>query len=98
MRLAAQGLPLVIVNPTFVLGPDSPGGTSMHLVRRFLLGRIPAYVDGALNIVDVRDVANGHLLADEEGEGGRALHPGWAQLHPRSALRGPLASVGCAGA
>jgi dihydroflavonol-4-reductase len=70
LRLAARGLPVVIVNPTFVLGPDSPGGTSMSLVRRFLLGRIPAYVDGGLNIVDVRDVATGHLLADAKGEPG----------------------------
>lgn len=66
-RLAAQGLPVVIVNPSFVLGPDDPSGTSMGLVRRFLLGQIPAYVDGALNIVDVRDVAKGHLLADAKG-------------------------------
>ena len=57
LRLAAHGLPVVIVNPSFVLGPDDPKGTSMELVRRFLLGRIPAYVDGGLNIVDVRDVA-----------------------------------------
>jgi dihydroflavonol-4-reductase len=69
-RLAAHGLPVVIVNPTFVLGPEDPTGTSMRLVRRFLLGRIPVYVDGALNIVDVRDVALGHLLADEKGEVG----------------------------
>ena len=69
-RLAAHGLPVVIVNPTFVLGPDDPTGTSMGLVRRFCLGQIPAYVDGALNIVDVRDVAAGHLLADEKGEVG----------------------------
>jgi dihydroflavonol-4-reductase len=69
-RLAAHGLPVVIVNPSFVLGPDDPSGTSMGLVRRFCLGRIPAYVDGALNIVDVRDVARGHLLADERGEVG----------------------------
>jgi dihydroflavonol-4-reductase len=70
LRLAAHGLPLVIVNPSFVLGPDDPRGTSMELVRRFLLGRIPAYVDGGLNIVDVRDVAKGHVLADEKGEPG----------------------------
>jgi dihydroflavonol-4-reductase len=69
-RLAAHGFPVVIVNPTFVLGPEAPSGTSMSLVRRFLLGQIPAYVDGALNIVDVRDVAAGHLLADEKGEVG----------------------------
>ena len=74
-RLAALGLPVVIVNPTFVLGPDDPTRTSMGLVRRFCLGQIPAYVDGALNIVDVRDVATGHLLADERGEVGAALHP-----------------------
>jgi dihydroflavonol-4-reductase len=68
LRLAAHGLPVVIVNPSFVLGPDDPKGTSMELVRRFLLGRIPAYVEGGLNIVDVRDVARGHLLADEKGQ------------------------------
>ncbi len=67
MRLVARGLPAVIVNPSFVLGPDDPKGTSMSLVRRFLLGRIPAYVDGGLNIVDVRDVAAGHILAAERG-------------------------------
>ena len=70
LRLAAHGLPVVIVNPSFVLGPDDPRGTSMELVRRFLLGRIPAYVEGGLNIVDVRDVAKGHVLADEKGEPG----------------------------
>lgn len=70
MRTAAKGLPVVIVNPSFVLGPDdpSPSGTSNALVRRLLLRRIPGYVDGAINIVDVRDVARGHLLADERGE------------------------------
>jgi dihydroflavonol-4-reductase len=67
LRLAARGLPVVIVNPSFVLGPDDPTNTSMGLVKRFLLRRIPAYVDGGLNIVDVRDVAAGHLLADEKG-------------------------------
>lgn len=67
LRAAAKGLPVVIVNPSFVLGPDDPTGTSMSLVRRFLLRRIPAYVDGGLNIVDVRDVAKGHLLADAKG-------------------------------
>jgi dihydroflavonol-4-reductase len=70
MRIAAKGLPVVIVNPSFVLGPDDPNprGTSNALIRRLLLRRIPGYVDGAINIVDVRDVASGHLLADERGE------------------------------
>jgi dihydroflavonol-4-reductase len=70
MRVAARGLPIVVVNPAFVLGPDDPTGTSNDLVRRLLLRRLPAYVDGALSIVDVRDVARGHLLADERGQEG----------------------------
>ncbi len=70
LRLAAKGLPVVIVNPSFVLGPHdpNPSGTSNALIRRLLLRRIPGYVDGAINIVDVRDVAKGHLLAEERGE------------------------------
>ena len=67
LRLAAQGLPLVCVNPCVVFGTGDIYGSSTTIVRRFLLGRIPAYVDGALNIVDVGDVARGHVLADEKG-------------------------------
>jgi dihydroflavonol-4-reductase len=70
LRVAAHGLDAVIVNPTFVLGPNDPSGTSMGLIRRFLLRRIPAYVNGGLNISDVRDVAVGHLDAYERGEAG----------------------------
>jgi dihydroflavonol-4-reductase len=67
LRVAAHGLDVVIVNPTFVLGPEDPKGTSMDLVRRFLLRQIPMYVDGGLNVSDVRDVSSGHVLADEKG-------------------------------
>lgn len=69
-RVAAEGLPVLCVNPTFVLGPDDPSGTSNQLLRRFLLRQIPVYVDGALNIVDVRDAAAGQLLAEERGRPG----------------------------
>ena len=70
MRLAAHGLPVVIVNPAHVFGAGDRHRSSTELVRRFLSGSIPAYVDGALNIVDAEDVAHGHLLADERGEVG----------------------------
>jgi len=70
LRFAAKGLDVVCVNPTFVLGPDAPPRSSMGLVRRFLARQIPVYVDGGLNIVDVRDVANGQLLADKKGKSG----------------------------
>jgi dihydroflavonol-4-reductase len=69
-RIAAAGLPLVCVNPTVVFGPGDTHVTSTRLVRSFLLGKVPAYADGALNVVDVRDVAAGHLLADDKGSVG----------------------------
>jgi dihydroflavonol-4-reductase len=67
MRLAAQGLPLVCVNPAICFGAGDVHVSSTRLVRSFLLGRVPVYTDGAVNVVDVRDVAQGHLLADERG-------------------------------
>lgn len=70
LRVAAHGLEVVIVNPTFTLGPGPRGGSSMDLIRRLLCRQIPAYVDGGINISDARDVAAGHLLADERGEPG----------------------------
>ncbi len=70
LRLAARGLPVVIVNPAHVLGAGDPGRSSTTLVRRFMRRQIPAYVDGTLNIVGVHDVARAHLLADELGQVG----------------------------
>jgi dihydroflavonol-4-reductase len=67
LRIAAHGLPLVIVNPAHVMGRGDVYRSSTELVRRFLRRQIPAYVDGALNVVDAEDVARGHLLADERG-------------------------------
>ena len=70
MRVAAHGLPLVCVNPVVCFGPGDVHVTSTRLVRSFLLGRVPAYTGGAASIVDVRDVAAGHMLADAHGEAG----------------------------
>jgi dihydroflavonol-4-reductase len=70
MRVAARGLPLVCVNPAICFGAGDHLLTSTRLVRSFLLGRIPVYTDGALSVVDVRDVADGHLLADRRGQPG----------------------------
>jgi dihydroflavonol-4-reductase len=67
MRVAAHGLPLVCVNPAICLGAGDHLLSSTRLVRSFLLGRVPVYTDGAVGIVDVRDAAAGHLLADARG-------------------------------
>ena len=67
IRLIGLGLPAVIVNPAHVFGVGDLHRSSTEIVRRFLRREIPLYVDGALNIVDAEDVAQGHLLADEHG-------------------------------
>src|SRR3954468_16437259 len=70
LRICGLGLPVVVVNPGHVFGAGDLYHSSTELVRRFLRREIPAYVDGALNIVDAEDVARGHLLADERGTPG----------------------------
>jgi dihydroflavonol-4-reductase len=70
LRLAAGGLPVVIVSPAHVFGAGDVNRSSTEIVRRFLRREIPAYVDGAINIVDAEDVARGHLLAEERGRVG----------------------------
>ena len=73
LRAGAAGLPVVLVHPTFPVGEGdaAPTPTGRTIVE-FLNGRIPAYVDTALNVVHVDDVARGQLLAAEKGEVGRS--------------------------
>jgi dihydroflavonol-4-reductase len=70
LRVCAMGLPVVIVNPAHVFGAGDLYRSSTEIVLRFLRRQLPAYVDGALNIVDAEDVARGVVLADERGEPG----------------------------
>lgn len=69
-RFAARGLSVVCVNPTLVFGAGDRRAVATSLVWRFLLGDVSVYPDGAVNIVDVEDVARAHLLADTEGRSG----------------------------
>jgi dihydroflavonol-4-reductase len=67
----AKGLPVVIVNPSTPVGEGDlkPTATGKMIVD-FLKRKIPGYVDTGLNLVDVRDVAQGHLLAAQKGKVG----------------------------
>ena len=81
LRAAAQGLPVVLVQPTTPVGPGDRGPTPTgRTVLEFLNGRFPAFVDTTLNIVDVDDVAHGHLLAAERGSIGRSYILGGENL------------------
>ncbi|MGH9302796.1 MAG: hopanoid-associated sugar epimerase [Acidimicrobiales bacterium] len=87
LRRAAEGLPVVLVQPTLPLGPRdrSPTPTG-RIVVDFLNGRLPGFVDTALNVVDVDDLALGHLLALEGGMQGRSYILGGENLSLRSIL------------
>jgi dihydroflavonol-4-reductase len=68
---AARGLPVVIVNPSAPIGPwDVKPTPTGQMIIDFMRGRMFATVDTGLNIVHVRDVARGHLLAAEHGRVG----------------------------
>ena len=66
-----RGLDVLIVNPTFPIGAaDVKPTPTGKVIVDFLSGRLPGYVDTGLNVVDVEDVAQGHLLAWEKGRSG----------------------------
>ena len=68
---AAQGLPVVIVNPSAPVGVgDHKPTRTGQIILDYLRRRMPGYVDTGLNIVDVEDVAAGHLLAAQAGRPG----------------------------
>ena len=71
VRYAREGLPVVIVNPSTPVGiGDLKPTPTGKLIVDFLNGKLPAYVDTGLNLVDVEDVARGHVLAADKGQVG----------------------------
>ncbi len=66
-----SGGDVVVVNPTTPVGEGDVKPTPTgRIVVDFLLRKFPAYVDTGLNLVDVREVARGHILALEKGRSG----------------------------
>ncbi len=71
LAAAAQGLPVVVVNPTGVFGDYDVKPTSGTLVVEIAKGRIPFIFDAPMNAIDVRDVAQGQFAALQKGVVGR---------------------------
>jgi dihydroflavonol-4-reductase len=91
---ARLGVEVVVVNPSYVFGApldrSQPGETSTRMIGNYLRGRMPAVIDGEINVVDVGDVAAGHLLAAERGRAGERYVLGghdvrWVELLERVA-------------
>jgi dihydroflavonol-4-reductase len=98
-RNGREGVDVVVVNPTLLLGPGDVNGSSTEDVRLFLERKIPAIPPGGLSYVDARDAAEGMRLAMERGVGGRRYLLGacnmtirefFARLERISGVRGPI--------
>ena len=71
LEFAHKGLPVVLVHPSAPVGPwDSRPTPTGQIIVDYLKGRMPAYLETGLNLIHVRDVAQGHLLAEEKGRVG----------------------------
>lgn len=108
LEAAAHGLDAVVVNPTTPVGEGdrfpTPTGSMIEGVAN---GRYRAFVETGVNVVDVRDVARGHLLAFERGRRGERYLLGGVDLtlgelfatvaelagRPRPRLRVPYAAA-----
>lgn len=72
LTAAENGLPVVVVNPAAPIGPwDVKPTPTGGIVLDFLRSRLPFYIGTGMNVVDVEDVAIGHVLAMEKGTPGQ---------------------------
>jgi dihydroflavonol-4-reductase len=70
-RIAGLGLPVVIVNPSAPVGPwDVKPTPTGQMIVDYLNGQMFGYIHTGLNLVHVRDVARGHILAAQRGRVG----------------------------
>jgi dihydroflavonol-4-reductase len=80
LDFARRGLPVVVVNPSAPVGPwDVKPTPTGQMIVDFMRGRMVATLDTGLNVVHVRDVARGHLLAAERGKPGERYILGHAR-------------------
>ena len=104
-RLAREGLPVIIVNPSAPVGPrDVKPTPTGQVIVDFLNRRMPAYLDTGLNWVHVRDVAIGHILAARKGcvgeryilgnaEGNWTMQQAFAALEEISGIPAPRVRI-----
>ena len=82
LSAAARGVPVVVVNPTVPIGPgDATMTPPSRMLLGYLNGKYGAYLETHMNMVDARDVAVGHLAADEKGKIGERYILGGTNLN-----------------
>jgi dihydroflavonol-4-reductase len=88
LQAARSGFPVVIGTPTMPIGPHDHNLTPpTAMLRHFLGGRFQVYLDFIVNLVDVRDVAAGLVLAMERGQAGHRYVLGGESIRLKKILR-----------
>ena len=88
LRAAGEGLDVSLALPTFPLGPGDLAPTPTgRFVLDFLNGKMPAFVDTAMNVCHVDDLALGHIAALEHGRKGRSYILGGENMSMREILQ-----------
>jgi len=82
---AETGVSVVALNPSSVQGPPRTSGNGAIIIA-FLNGRLRAFVDTFVSVVDVRDVVDAHLLAAKRGRSGQRYVLNGATLTSADAL------------
>jgi dihydroflavonol-4-reductase len=85
-RAVAEGLPLVIVNPTAVFGPWDVKPATGEILLNVAQGHLPVWLDLDVNVVDARDVGRGQLLAAQQGRVGQRYILGGENVPLREGL------------
>ncbi|MFC1984471.1 SDR family oxidoreductase [Chloroflexota bacterium] len=89
-------LDAVICCPTGVIGPGDYGISNIgQLILDFASGQLKSYVRGAYDFVDVRDVANGLILAAEKGQLGRHYILSGTQVQIIELMKELERNIGC---
>jgi dihydroflavonol-4-reductase len=81
----STGVELVAINPSSVQGPGRSGGTARILLA-CVNGRLPAFIDTHISIVDLADCAEAHVLGAERGRDGERYVINGATITAREAL------------
>jgi dihydroflavonol-4-reductase len=82
-----NGFPVVILNPTFMLGKYDNGNSSNKMILYMYKGKVPGYSPGGKNYVHVRDVAHAAVNALTLGREGECYITGGVNLSYRDSFR-----------